>query len=291
MLKPTLSRTIRSLKLAAKKLSVSNYISYSQALDSIAEKEGFVSWSLLSQHNNSLQVKTMHELCQHIFQAQSVLLAARPNVGKVSLAINLSLLAAKSNNPVIYFSFSTSKKAIQEKLAAANSAIAHSQFAKSDLRLEESNSIKNSLNEISKLPIKIYDSIFSIEEIKKIICDKVNRNGFIVIDYMQLIKCDTIETAVFELKSSAKINKVNLLFISQLNDTNKKINTKISLDDLCGGKELARHCDWVLGLHRDHVYDSEADPKKAKINVLKSHINSLKRFEVNFDPSTGICSW
>jgi replicative DNA helicase len=286
MLKPTLSRTIRSLKLAAKKLSVSNYISYSQALDSIAEKEGFVSWSLLSQHNNSLQVKTMHELCQHIFQAQSVLLAARPNVGKVSLAINLSLLAAKSNNPVIYFSFSTSKKAIQEKLAAANSAIAHSQFAKSDLRLEESNSIKNSLNEISKLPIKIYDSIFSIEEIKKIICDKVNRNGFIVIDYMQ-----SIETAVFELKSSAKINKVNLLFISQLNDTNKKINTKISLDDLCGGKELARHCDWVLGLHRDHVYDSEADPKKAKINVLKSHINSLKRFEVNFDPSTGICSW
>jgi hypothetical protein len=96
MLKPTLSRTIRSLKLAAKKLSVSNYISYSQALDSIAEKEGFVSWSLLSQHNNSLQVKTMHELCQHIFQAQSVLLAARPNVGKVSLAINLSLLAGKA---------------------------------------------------------------------------------------------------------------------------------------------------------------------------------------------------
>lgn len=290
-MQPTISRTIRSLKLAAKKLSSTTNISYAQALDNIAKTEGFISWSLLSLHDKSLQIKTMQELCNQIFQAQSIMLAARPNVGKVSLAINLSLLAAKTKKPVVYISLNTSKKLIQEKFAAANSSIARSQFSNLELNLnpEETVSIRNSLKEIENLPIKIYESEFFIESIKSIVSDKRNNNAFVVIDYVQLIKCESIEKIIFQIKSIAQLNNVNVLFISQLNESRK--NSKISLTDLSGGKTISRHCDWVLGLYREYIHNADASPKKAKLQVIKSRINSLNQFDIDFDPSTGICSW
>jgi replicative DNA helicase len=291
-MQPTLSRTIRTLKLLAKKLSTTTSISYSQALDNIAKTEGFVSWSLLSLHDKSSQIRTVETLCEHLFQSQCVMLAARPNAGKISLAINLSLLAAKTNKSVVYISLNTSKKVIQEKFAAANSSIAHDQFAKLELNLkpEEAVNIQNSLKEILNLPIKIYENEFSLESIKSIVSDKKNHKAFIVVDYVQLIKCDAIEKAIFELKSAAKLNNVSLLFISQLNDAREK-NSKIILNSLVGGKMIARHCDWVLGLYREHIYHAEANPKKATLQVIKSKINSLNQFDIHFDPSTGICSW
>lgn len=288
----TFSRTIRTLKLSARKLSKITNIPYSQALDNVAKAEGFVSWSLLSSHDKSLQVKSVKDLCDHLFQSQSVMLAARPNVGKISLAINLSLLAAKTNKPVVYISLNTPKKSIQKKFAAANSSITHDQFEKLELNLksEEAISIQNSLKEISNLPITIYENEFLLESIKSIVSDKRNHKAFIIIDYVQLIKCDAIENAIFQLKSEAKSNDVSLLFISQLNDTREK-NCKILLDSLSGSKVIARHCDWVLGLYREYVHNAEANPKKAKLQVIKSRINSLKQFDIDFDPSTGICSW
>ncbi len=291
-MQPTFSRTIRTLKLSAKKLSATTNISYSQTLDNVARSEGFASWSLLSLHDKSSQVRTVKELCDHLFQSQSIMLAAGPNVGKISLAINLSLLAAKTNKSVVYISLNSSKESIQEKFAAANSSIAHDQFAKLELNLkpEETVSIRNSLKEILDLPIKIYENEFLLESIKSIVSDKTNYKALMIIDYVQLIKCDAIEKAIFQLKSVAQLNNISLLFISQLNDAREK-SSKILLDSLSGGKIIARHCDWVLGLYREYIHNIEANPKKAKLQVIKSKINSLKQFDINFDPSTGICSW
>lgn len=96
-----LSAPIFRLKRTAKLLARDSGIALHTALDRIAAKEGFHSWSHLASHYNKPGAAVT--LLQSFSPGDLVLLGARPGQGKTHLALDLLCEAVKLGRPGIFF--------------------------------------------------------------------------------------------------------------------------------------------------------------------------------------------
>ncbi|MDV3351177.1 DNA helicase [Leptothoe sp. LEGE 181152] len=97
-----LSAPIYRLKRQARILSRKEGIPLHKALDNIAAKEGFSSWSLLAAHMSAASpAKT---LLAQFSPGDLILLGARPGHGKTQLSLELTVEAMKSGRQGVFFS-------------------------------------------------------------------------------------------------------------------------------------------------------------------------------------------
>lgn len=89
-----LSAPIYSLKRLAKELSRDKKIPLHAALNCVAQKEGFVSWSLLAVRHAS--ESPARKLLDRLTPGDLVLLGARPNHGKTMMGLELAVRAVES---------------------------------------------------------------------------------------------------------------------------------------------------------------------------------------------------
>ena len=76
-----LSAPIYVLKSQAKDLKKSQGISFSEALNQVARKEGFATWSLLMAKRESLFPESYPQILDFLNEGDLVLVAARPRAG------------------------------------------------------------------------------------------------------------------------------------------------------------------------------------------------------------------
>ena len=97
-----LSAPIYRLKREAKRLSRSRNLRLYEALDRIASREGFSSWSLLS--TRASRSSPARRLWQSFNQGDLVLLGARPGHGKTLLGLEIALEAMSAGHRAVFFS-------------------------------------------------------------------------------------------------------------------------------------------------------------------------------------------
>lgn len=102
-----LSAPIYRLKRQAKNLSRAKSIRLHEALDQIAIKEGFTSWSLLSAHAS--WISPAKRLTAGFDNGDLVLLGARPGHGKTQLSLEIAVEAITAGYQAIFFSLEYSK--------------------------------------------------------------------------------------------------------------------------------------------------------------------------------------
>src|SRR5689334_1363306 len=105
-----LSAPIFVLKSQAKELKRHKQITMVEALNQIAQREGFASWSLLQSKTKDLIPKTREEVLGYLNPGDLFLIASRPGLGKTTFALQILIQAFHEHRTCCYFSLESHKR-------------------------------------------------------------------------------------------------------------------------------------------------------------------------------------
>lgn len=218
-----------------------------------------------------------------------VVLAARPSVGKTSLALNMAEHAAIPHDrqrdpvPVAIFSLEMSKEQLVQRLLCSQGGVALHRLRNGSLSNEDWPRLTTAAGLLTQAPIMIDDSaVMSVMEIRAK-CRRLkaeNRLGMVMIDYLQLIRgTGTVENRVQEisqitrgLKALAKELNIPVVALSQLSratETRDK-SGRPQLSDLRESGTIEQDSDVVMFVYREELYKPDtAERGKALIIIAK----------------------
>ncbi len=236
------------------------------------------------------------------FQRQEmIILAARPSMGKTSLALNFAEGAAMPKrgeaHAVLLFSLEMSASQLALRMLCSRARVNMKLLRDGLLSKngQEQNELVKVADEFSKAPIYIDDSsALSIMQLRA----KARRIhartplGFIVVDYLQLLsptdpkvpREQQVAEASRGLKSLAKELNVPVLVLSQLNRSSEKENRTPKLADLRESGSIEQDADVVLMLARpkdaDEKFQVAAD--SAELIVAKQRNGPVGELKLTF---------
>ncbi len=223
--------------------------------------------------------------------SELIILAARPAMGKTSLALNIAQnVAVKAKKNVAIFSLEMPGIQIANRLLSCETKISSEKLKKGDIRDDEWGKIGNAIAILAQAGIYVDDtSSITVSEIgarcRKLMLDK--GLDMVVIDYLQLIsgngKGASRQQEISEISRTLKIlaNDLNIpiIALSQLSRASDKEKREPLLSDLRDSGAIEQDADMVMFLHRDGYYHEDAEePNKAKCNFAK-HRNGEVGYE------------
>lgn len=113
-----LSAPIHSLKRKARLLSRADNIPLSQALNHVAEKEGFGSWSLLLARRPAVASAPAGAVFADLVPGDLLLVGARPGQGKTLMSLRLMVEAVRAGRRAIFFTLEYTGEDIIGRLRA-----------------------------------------------------------------------------------------------------------------------------------------------------------------------------
>ncbi|MEI7513029.1 MAG: replicative DNA helicase [bacterium] len=217
-----------------------------------------------------------------------IILAARPSVGKTSLALNIACNAAiRHNVGTAIFSLEMSSAQLVDRMLSAESKVDAWKLRTGGLRLEEEFAkIRDTLDPLSKAPIYIDDqagnNILRMRSVARRI--KMEKGlGLIIVDYLQLMSptstknSDNMVQQVTEisrsLKQLAKELDVPVLALSQLSRAVEARGGKPRLSDLRDSGSIEQDADVVIFIHRDDKGKDEAEKTNIAEIMIEKHRN------------------
>ncbi|MBQ3548769.1 MAG: replicative DNA helicase [Oscillospiraceae bacterium] len=202
-----------------------------------------------------------------------VLLAARPGMGKTSMALNVALSAAKTaGKTVAIFSLEMSREQLVTRLIATEGLVENQRLMTGNLRESDWQRIAEAASNLSRMDIRIDDNPLLTVADMNAKCRRLDNLGLVVIDYLQLMTSsggksysgENRQQAVSDisrmLKIMAKELQVPVLCLSQLSRANEKREDKRPmLSDLRESGAIEQDADVVLFLYRDDYYNEDSD--------------------------------
>ena len=228
-----------------------------------------------------------------------VIIAARPSVGKTSLALDIARNAAVRHNvPVGIFSLEMSSEQIIDRMLSAESFVNSWKLRTGQVKDEEDfNRIRDALETLSKAPIYIDDKPGNNILAMRAVARRLKRErgvGLIIVDYLQLMAptttkaSDSMVQQITEisrsLKGLARELEVPVIALSQLSRAVEQRGGKPRLSDLRDSGSIEQDADVVMFIHRDDKANKESDrPGIAEILIEKHRNGPTGRTELYFD--------
>lgn len=217
---------------------------------------------------------------------QLILVAARPALGKSTLALDFVRAASiRHNLPSIVFSLEMGKAEIAMRLLSAETSIPLQKMRKGMIEAKDWTTIAATRGRIENAPLYIDDSPnMTLVEIRAKCRRLKQRVGLkmIVIDYLQLMtsgkKVESRQQEVSEfsraLKLLAKELQVPVIALSQLNrGPEQRSDRKPQLSDLRESGSLEQDADMVILLHRESAYEKD-NPRAGEADfIVAKHRN------------------
>ncbi|MDZ7726160.1 MAG: replicative DNA helicase [Candidatus Campbellbacteria bacterium] len=228
-----------------------------------------------------------------------IILAARPSMGKTSLALDIARQASlKSQVPVGIFSLEMSSQQLIDRMIAAQSQVDAWKLRTGKLSADtEFDKIREALNELSKAPIYIDDqpgnNILKMRSIARRLKSEKGL-GLIIVDYLQLMvptrsmNSDNVVQQVTEisrsLKNLARELDVPVLALSQLSRAVESRGGKPRLSDLRDSGSIEQDADVVMFIHREDKFNEDTErPNIAEVLIEKHRNGPVGRVELYFD--------
>ncbi len=228
----------------------------------------------------------LDDLTNGLHGGQLIIVAARPGLGKSTLALDFARSATiKHHLPTIFFSLEMGRSEIAMRLLAAESTIGMSTLRKGNMEQRDWDKLANIRGQIADAPLYIDDSPnMTLVEIRAK-CRRLSQKvglKMVVIDYLQLMtsgkKVESRQQEVSEfsraLKLLAKELNVPVIALSQLNrGPEQRADKKPALSDLRESGSLEQDADIVVLLHREDAYEREAPPTGEADLIVAKHRN------------------
>lgn len=212
--------------------------------------------------------KSFDKLTGGLQPSDFIIIAARPSMGKTSLALNLAKNVALLHKiPVGIFSLEMSTEMLLIRLLCMEGLVDISKTIQKSLAQEEKERIFRAAKKLSQAPVYINDSVRSISQIKaaarKLRKDK--QIGLVIIDFIQQVivpwRMDSKEQEISYisgiLKALAKDLEIPVVAISQLsrNPERRGGDRRPQLADLRESGALEQDADLVVLLYREEYYN------------------------------------
>ena len=229
-----------------------------------------------------------------------ILLAARPGMGKTSMALNILLDAGKrSGKKVAFFSLEMSREQLALRLISSECFVDNKKLVTGKLSDEDWESVAAAADSLNRSTILIDDdSNITVADILAK-CRRVDDLGLIVIDYLQLMqsaggKSNTrgenrqqiVSDISRSLKIMAKDLNVPVLCLSQLSRANESRQDKRPmLSDLRESGAIEQDADIVLFLYREGYYNADTEnPNLAECIIAKNRHGETGKVELQWTP-------
>ncbi len=229
-----------------------------------------------------------------------MLLAARPAMGKTSLALNIALNVAKKNpkKTVAVFSLEMSKEQLVTRLLSNESFVDSKKLTTGQLTVEDWTKIGIASSALSQVDLRVDDNpSLSVAEMNAK-CRRIDSLGLVVIDYLQLMTSAGTKTAANEnrqqivsdisrsLKIMAKELNVPVLCLSQLSRANESRQDKRPmLSDLRESGAIEQDADEVLFIYRDDYYNKNSPEQNvAEVIVAKNRHGEVGTVKLQWLP-------
>jgi len=211
-------------------------------------------------------------------RSELIILAARPSVGKTSLAINIAEhVAIRQNQAVAIFSLEMAAEQLVQRMLCSQAAVSAQRLRRLQLSPDEWERLHRAAERLFRAPIYIDDtsSLSPMEmraKCRRLKAKLADRNlGLIVVDYLQLMRSSNrrvenrnqeIGEIARALKQIAREFQVPVLVLSQLSrSVERRENKRPMLSDLRDSGSIEAEADVVLFIHREEYYgDKEATP-------------------------------
>lgn len=215
-----------------------------------------------------------------------IILAARPAMGKTSLALNIAQNSAlKSGAKVAIFSLEMSKEEIANRVWFSEALIENNKIRKGEMQAEDWAQLVTAITVLAKAKIFIDDTAaITAMEIRAKCRRLAAEHGLdmIIIDHIQLMesprKTSNRQQEITEISRSLKMIAKDLdlpvMALSQLSraSANRPDKSKRPvLTDLRESGAIEQDADIVLMLHREDYYDEDTEfPGEAELIIAKN---------------------
>ncbi len=216
-----------------------------------------------------------------------IILAARPSMGKTSLALDIARQAAVNHNiPVAIFSLEMSSQQLVDRMLAAQSNVDAWKLRTGKLSpTNDFGAIRESLDKLNKAPLFIDDqpgnNLLKMRSMARRLKTEHNL-GLIIVDYLQLIvpsntKSDNLVQQTTEishgLKNLARELDVPVLALSQLSRAVEQRGGRPRLSDLRDSGSIEQDADVVIFIHREDKYKDDAEKTNIAEILIEKHRN------------------
>ncbi len=234
-----------------------------------------------------------------------IVLAARPSLGKTSLALDIARsVALKENLPVGFFSLEMSQEQVIDRLVSSQASVDLWRLRTGRLSDKGDDNdfvrIRDAMETLSKIPLYIDDvsspTVMQIRAMSRRLQAEHGALGLVVVDYLQLIRGHAnAESRVQEvseisrsLKAMAKELDVPVLAISQLSRAvEMRPMGRPKLSDLRESGSIEQDSDIVMFIYREDKVKENTDKKNIAEILIEKHRNGpTGRVELFFNEET-----
>lgn len=229
--------------------------------------------------------KDLDHMITGLKPADMIVLAARPSIGKTTIALNIaSNVALRSDKAVGIFSLEMNTLSLVLRLLCSEAKINLREFRQGVLSHARWVHITNAAEKLRKAQVYIDDTgqldVIELRAKARRMKEKYDVN-FIVIDYLQLMKGTSMnsnsnreqEVAAISggIKALAKELNIPILILAQLNRQAEQ-GGRPKLSHLRESGAIEQDADIVMLLHREREAQQEADPAEIARNGVESEL-------------------
>ncbi len=221
----------------------------------------------------------LDELTTGLQPSDLIVIAARPSMGKTSLALNIAdYVAVEEGVPVAIFSLEMSASEVTKRMLCSRARV-NSQKLKASFKDDDVwQRLSDAAGELTSASIFIDDNAdIGIMELRS----KVRRLkaqhdiGLVIVDYIQLMGSDRRqENRVQEIAAISRGLKIigrdfdlPVIAVSQLSREPEKHNREPILSDLRESGAIEQDADLIVFIHREEVRDWDNEEVKGRANV------------------------
>jgi len=229
--------------------------------------------------------------------ANLVVIAARPGMGKSSLAINIAQHVAEQGDPVALFTLEMSREEVVQRILSSMASVDSHRLRTGQLTPEMWQRVARESSRLYEMPFFVDDSADLTVTSIRAKCRRLKRKhkniGLVVVDYMQLMQGPTrsenrqqeIAEISRSLKNLARELEVPVIAVSQLNrQLEQRENKRPRLGDLRESGAIEQDADVVLFIYRDEAYDTNNAETRglAEVNIAKHRAGATGTMMMTF---------
>ncbi|PIM70563.1 replicative DNA helicase [Streptomyces sp. JV178] len=222
----------------------------------------------------------LDQLTNGLHPGQMIIIAARPAMGKSTLALDFARAASIKNNlPSVIFSLEMGRNEIAMRLLSAEARVALHHMRSGTMTDEDWTRLARRMPDVSAAPLYIDDSPnLSMMEIRAKCRRLKQRNDLklVIIDYLQLMQSgkrsesrqQEVSDMSRNLKLLAKELELPVIALSQLNrGPEQRTDKKPMVSDLRESGSIEQDADMVILLHREDAYEKES-PRAGEADII-----------------------
>lgn len=227
--------------------------------------------------------KELDKMTSGLQKQDLIILAARPAMGKTTLALNIAEYAAmKTKKAVAVYSMEMSAGQLAQRLLSSIGRINANNLRSGELEDEDWSRLTTAIKQLADTKIFIDDTPALSPHELAFRARRLKREhdlGLIVVDYLQLMQVpgnkENRATEISEisrsLKALAKELDIPIIALSQLNrGLESRTDKRPIMSDLRESGGIEQDADIILFIYRDEYYNKENSPDKGLAEIIIS---------------------